>query len=411
MNDVGPSKSGEALIDAVADWLMEQALLGCQLGPLVEGCAERLLSAGIPLWRTSLGFNILHPQYNALNYTWFRETGLEPVGRFVRGEIEPQAWRASPYAHLLTHKLPFIRRRLIGDNALLDFQVLEHFRDQGATDYLAFAVSFRKIGENESNISDGMVGSWITDRPGGFTDGEIRSLIRIQQRLSVACKMAIREQITRNILKAYLGPDAGRRVLEGHIQRGDGETIHSVIWFSDLRNSSRLADTLSPESYISLVNRYFECTAGAVLENEGEVLRFIGDAVLAIFPIERGRTSERSACRKALAAAKEAHSRMVKLNSERAQENAEPLAFGLGLHIGDVMYGNIGVPERVEFSVVGSAANEAARLEGLTKSLGREVLVSERFAKALDIKWEAMGQHDLRGVGEPMTVFSLPAAA
>jgi adenylate cyclase len=411
MSEVNQSVRADALIDSVADWLMDRALVGSEPGPLLEGCAQRLVSAGIPLWRAHLAFNTLHPQYRALGYTWYRDRGLEPVSRFVRNESEIPQWRESPYAHLLKHGLPFIRRRLRGEQALLDFDVLKHFNEQGGADYLAYAVAFREIEEGETEISDGMVGSWITDRETGFTNSEVRALLRIQQRIAVACKMAIREQITRNILAAYLGPDAGRRVLEGHIQRGDGEHIHSVIWFSDLRDSARLADTLSPETFLSLVNRYFECTAGAVLENGGEVLRFIGDAVLAIFPIGKGRMTEKAACKKALAAAREASRRMVEVNRQRALENAGPLAFGLGLHIGDVMYGNIGVPERVEFSVVGSAANEVARLEGLTKTLGREVLVSDRFAQAFDAEWESLGSHDLRGVGQPMEVFALPVAA
>ena len=246
----------------------------------------------------------------------------------------------------------------------------------------------------------------MTDRAGGFVDEDIQALRRIQRRLAVACKMTIREQITRNVLSAYLGPDAGQMVLNGNIQRGDGETIHAVIWFSDLRQSTALADRLAPQDYLDTVNTYFECTAGAVLENGGEVLRFIGDAVLGIYPIREDGYSEVEACEKALAAATEAERRMEALNRTRAEYGEDALDFGLGLHLGDLIYGNIGVPERVEFSVIGPAANEVARLEDLTKILGRRVLVSESFAQALDREWESVGVHALRGVGEPMEVFA-----
>jgi len=255
--------------------------------------------------------------------------------------------------------------------------------------------------------ANGVVGSWATDRPGGFNDNDLQSLLRIQQRLAVACKMVIKEQITENVLSAYLGPDAGKQVLSGQIQLGDGETTHAVIWFSDLRNSSGLADTLPPEDFIILINEYFQCMAGAVLENNGEVLRFIGDAVLAIFPIRDGHANEAEACATALAAARDAVGRMAELNKTRKKDKNDELGFGIGLHVGDVMYGNIGVPERVEFSVVGPAANEAARIETLTKSLGHQVIFSDHFASAIDESWQSLGKHELRGVGEPMEVFYL----
>jgi adenylate cyclase len=171
--------------------------------------------------------------------------------------------------------------------------------------------------------------------------------MRIQQRLAVACKMCIKEQITKNVLSAYLGPDAGEQVLKGQIKLGDGETTHAVIWFSDLRNSSGLADTLQPEEFITLINEYFKGMAGAVLDSGGQVLRFIGDAVLAIFPIRDGHENDGMACATALVAARDAVDRMTVLNKTRKADNKEALGFGIGLHVGDVMYGNIGVPERV----------------------------------------------------------------
>ena len=220
-------------------------------------------------------------------------------------------------------------------------------------------------------MKSGVIGSWLTDRPGGFTDNEVRALLRIQSRLAVTFKVLIKSQIADNILNTYLGPDAGRQVLSGQIQRGDYESIHSVIWYSDMRNSTPLADTLSPEDFFAMVNGYFDCTAGAVIESGGEVLRFIGDAVLAIFPIRKGNLTEKQACQKAMRAMREAERRVRRLNTERARNDQPLVEYGLGLHVGDVMYGNIGVPERLEFSVIGPAANETARLESLTKEIGQ----------------------------------------
>ena len=183
--------------------------------------------------------------------------------------------------HMLSTQIPFLRRRLAGEEAWLDFPVCRDLREQGASDYVAWMVPFGRDGEPGPH-QDGVIGSWSTDRPSGFSDGEIRSLTRIQRRLVVSLKVQIKQQIARTVLATYLGMDAGRQVLDGHIRRGDGEMVHAVIWYSDMRDSTRLADSMAAEDYIKIVNSYFECTAGAVLANGGEVLRFIGDAVLAI---------------------------------------------------------------------------------------------------------------------------------
>jgi len=399
-------EKGNTLIDAVADWLMVQALGSTSAEELLEQCSLRLDAAGIPLFRTSIGFQILHPLYQAVSLIWHRDLGLEEPSQFSGDTAASESWTKSPLYYLVENKLPFLRRRLSGSKAQLDFELLQDLSETGATDYLAYVVLFDRdsFGQFQQN---GIVGSWTTDHPGGFSDDEIQSLMRIQQRLAVACKMFIKEQITENVLSAYLGPDAGRQVLNGQIKLGDGETTHAVIWFSDLRNSSGLADTLPPEEFIALINEYFQCMAGAVLDSGGQVLRFIGDAVLAIFPIREGHASETDACATALKAARDAADRMTALNKSRRKGKKEALGFGIGLHVGDVMYGNIGVPERIEFSVVGPAANEAARIESLTKTLGHQVIFSDHFTNTLDEDWQSLGKHELRGVGAPMEVFYL----
>ena len=169
---------------------------------------------------------------------------------------------------MIETQLPFLRRRLVGEEALLDFPILAELRDKGATDYLAYLVPFSSDPGNLT-VRDGLVGSWATDRPSGFSDLDVRSLLRIERRLAVACKITIKDQIARNVLTAYLGPDAGRRVLEGQIRRSDGETIHAVVWYSDLRESTAMADVLAAEDFLEVLNTYFECTAGAVLAHGG----------------------------------------------------------------------------------------------------------------------------------------------
>jgi adenylate cyclase len=390
-----------ALIDRAADWLMEQALGQTALADLFGGCCERLLGAGIPLSRAHIAFRVLHPLYQVMGMTWLRGSSVESESYILsEGEQPPERLASTPIPHMIRTQLPFLRRRLTGDEATIDFPVLAELRDAGATDYLGYLVHFG------GGPRDRIAGSWTTDRPSGFREQDIRDLLRIQQRLCVASKMRIREQIASNVVTAYLGPNAGRRVLAGQIQRGDGETIHAVIWYSDLRGSTSMADTLPRDDYIRTLNDYFESAGGAVLAQGGEILAFIGDAVLAIFPIDGNAKATTRACERALAACREAQSRLAAVNLKRREAGTNQLEFGLALHLGDVLFGNIGLPERVSFSVIGPTVNEVARLEALTKELGRQVLATGAFARHTSIMWDNLGRHQLRGVGAPLEVLS-----
>ena len=251
-----------------------------------------------------------------------------------------------------------------------------------------------------------MIASWLTDCEAGFSDRDIAALMRIQKRLAVACKVNIKEQVAHNVLDAYLGRNAGERVLRGQIKLGDGEEINAVIWFSDLRGSTPLADSMTKSEFLGVLNDYFEVTAGAVIANGGEVLRFIGDAVLATFPIDDTDQSAERAAHAATDALREANSRLEATNARREGDGEASISFGAGLHVGEVLYGNIGVPERVEFSVIGAAANEAARIESLTKQLGRHVLASRAFVDLHPEPWNSVGLHALRGVGEEVELFA-----
>ena len=407
MSEREGTNAGSVLIDGVADWLMSQALGEADVHDIVGSCCDRLLATGIPLWRGFVSFRILHPKFASVSIIWRRDERSGSVEHIetLHGEaFTSDDWRQSPMNHMLSTQIPFLRRRLTGEEALLDFPVCRDLRDQGATDYVAWMIPFARDDEPGPHL-DGVIGSWATDRPGGFSDRDIRSLLRIQRRLVVSLKVQIKQQIATTVLATYLGMDAGRQVLDGQIRRGDGEMVHAVIWYSDMRDSTHLADTMPAEEFLKTVNSYFECTAGAVLAHGGEVLRFIGDAVLAIFPIRDG--NPQSACELAMDAARDAEGRLDAVNEERASRKLRPLDYGLGLHVGDVMFGNIGVPERLEFSVIGPAANEVARIESLTKTLGRRTLASAEFARAVSRDWESTGEHALKGVGEPLEVMAL----
>lgn len=393
-----PADSANVLVDQISDWLMAEALREPDIVSLVDGTAARVDAAGIPLQRFHISFNMLHPLYRGLAITWRRgaATAFEQLERTVTNE-NPD-WLRSPLKHMLERRLPLLRRRLSGDAAMLDFPLLEDLRDQGATDYFAFLIAFNDAQD------DGLIGSWSTDRPRGFLDGDLRALERIQTRLAVACRMIIRGQVAQNVVQTYLGKGAGRRVLSGQIRRGDGETIPAVIWYSDLRGSTAMAERLDRDSYTDILNCYFGCVGGAVMEAGGEILDFIGDAVLAIFPVD-GK-SPREAAGRALAAAQDAQRRMDGTNAERAGKSLPQLAYGLGLHVGEVMFGNIGTPERLSFSVIGPSVNQVARLESLTKRVGRPVVASRDFVEACAGAWHSLGHHEVAGIAKPIEVFA-----
>lgn len=407
--------TGETLIDELADWLIARALVESKVEEIVEGCAQRLLAAGVPIWRAYVSFRTLHPLFASHTLIWRRGQTIDTMQSLHGDAFSSKEWLESPHLHMLDVDIPYMRRHLVGEEALLDFAVLEEFRDQGATDYLAYVIPFDR-GDEKDLPNPGLIGSWMTDRPSGFSERDVQTLTRIQARLAVTCKMTIKEQLARNVLAAYLGPGAGKQVLNGRIKRGDGEQIHAVIWFSDLRKSTELAESMPLDAFLGVLNDFFEAVAGSVLDHGGEVLRFIGDAALAIFPITDipedcdppSCPAHRAACEQALAAARDAVARMQALNARRENEGEEALGFGIALHVGDVMFGNIGTPGRVEFSVTGPAANMAARIESMCKILGRPLLFSDTFAAILPEQLESVGRHRLEGMRNMPEIFSLP---
>ncbi len=217
-----------------------------------------------------------------------------------------------------------------------------------------------------------------------------------------------------DLLKTYLGERTGERVLAGRTKRGEGEKIHAVIWLCDLRDSTRLSQSIAVEDFFRSLNEFFDCTAGAVLEHGGEILSYIGDAVFAIFdiggterPLREACFPEEGACAAALAAARDARARVDALNQRRKARDEPQLDFGLALHVGDVMYGNLGIAQRMQFTVIGAAANEAARLAGMCKDLGRWVLVSSAFPSCYPNEMVLLGHHTMRGVETPQEIFTL----
>jgi adenylate cyclase len=378
-------------IQPVIDWLIEGARPARLPQDVLANTCQRTVAAGLPLYRVGVFVRTLHPNVLGRAFIWQADTGAVEVSEAAHDLLESETFLKSPIRVVFAEHVE-VRRRLADPACAMDFPILEDLRKEGATDFVAAPLRFVN-GEVHA-------ASFATRRAGGWRDTDLAALRRLLPPFTRVAEIYASMRKAQNILDAYLGPNAGAKVLAGQIKRGDGEDIDAVIWFCDLRDSTPLADSMSRREFLALLNEYFECVLGPVLERQGEVLRFIGDAALAIFPVQ-GRPAE--ACAKALAAAREAFARMDKLNKKRHS----PLRFGIGLHLGELTFGNIGTPSRIEFTVIGAAANEAARIEGLCKRLGVDLLVSARVARALPEAWRSLGSHTLSGVGDKMELFTL----
>jgi adenylate cyclase len=387
------------LMDKVSDWLTKSSLAGDNLEQMVHGFCERLAAAGLPLIRVHLSFSMLHPLYDALSFTWERGRGMQVEGFRKKTGYSSERFLKSPYYHLLSNDLEFLRRR-INPDLPSEFPIFDDLKPFGATDYIAFVQSF---GDNSSR---GMVGSWTTDSPTGFSDDMIDALLRIQRNLAVATKMAVLNKLADNMLTTYLGGDAGKRVLNGQIKRGEGDTIRAALVMADMRGSTKLAETSGREVYIDTLNQFFDAIAAPFNRAGGQILSFLGDGFLAVYPCERHHGPSELACQAALNAAFKATARMSELNKLRRQQNLPEIGYGIGLHVGNVMFGNVGLTDRLTFSAFGSAVNEVQRLQLLTKKYPQQLIASKDFASYCNGNWATLGEEKLAGVRHKLTVLS-----
>ncbi len=386
------------LLDRVSHWLQQAALSGETLENLVQGFCERLAASGLPLNRVHLSFSMLHPLYDALGFTWMRGKGVTVEGyRADNGPGDTNRFLHSPYYYLLSNNLDHMRRQ-IDPATPSEFPVFEDFKALGVTDYIAFVQSF---GES---AGQGMMGSWATDAPDGFSDNVIEALLRIQNSLAVAAKMAVLGKLADNMLTTYLGGNAGKRVLSGQIRRGDGETIRAALVMADMRQSTMLAEKEGRQVYIDTLNQFFDAIATPFNQRGGEILSFVGDGFLAVYPCGRHREPSQVAALAAMGAVRQATARMAELNIDRKRQGLGEVRYGIGLHVGNVMFGNVGLKDRLTFSAFGAAVNEVERLQGLTKKYAHPIVASQAFATYCGGDWTTLGQEKLRGVGQKFTV-------
>lgn len=393
-----PERSNEQKIQAIEQWLVHTMLGDISIIDIFSEFSERINNTLFPLLRSHISMREIHPFIDHTDYTWFRGVGISKNSE-PRPEAERLRWTTSPLFHMVTSFMPEMHCDLTDPEEISRFPIFSEFEAIGATDYVGFLMPFDNL-EIAKMRMDGMVSSWLTDRQGGFTDSEIVSLRRLVALFSAVARIYKRERTLEDVLSAYLGPLAGEQILAGKNQRGDGDVIQAVIWICDLRNSSSLADKLPMSEYLTLLNQFFESMAEAVMAERGEVLKFMGDGFLAIFPTS-SESDITNAVERSLKAAK-----MGKKTLADHPSGAKDLKYGIGIHHGDVMFGNIGAKERLDFSVIGPAVNMASRLQDLTKELDVDLLISAALANRIMEPWRDFPPQTIAGLKSPVEVKS-----
>ena len=401
----------EAFLSELSAWLTQAGLGGTSETDIVSGFCERCVSAGLPLSRTLIFIDTLHPVHEGRLFRWGFGPNEPPVVEYGRTsavsgsdlmDVEVvERWRRSAHYRMLQTGETFLRRRLNAATAD-EFTALQEWLTAGMTDYVAMISRFAP--EGVIGEMDGVYTSWGTTAPDGFDDNHITSLKRVVPYLALAIKSVSLARMTGTLMETYLGRDAGQRVLSGRIVRGTAEKIDAVIWFSDLRGFTRITD-IAPEEVIPLLNDYADAIISAIHQHGGDVLKLIGDGTLAIFTAE----DRLHACTAALSAAIAARNGVAELKKRRAVVRRPVTDMYLGLHVGEVFYGNVGSHDRLDFTVIGPAVNEASRIAAMCRSVDQPVLLSSAFANVGDIKRRlvSVGRYALRGVSHPQELFAL----
>jgi len=358
----------------------------------------RLVGQGIPLWRANLSVGTLHPQILGIGFRWWRDSGMIQEFRVKHGIERHADYLESPMRPAIENGVT-VRHRLEGNpEALERYPLLATFRKAGATDYLACPLAM-SIGRHH-------VVTFATDRPGGFSDACVAAIEGVLPALGLFIQSKTLERRSAVLLDIYLGRTIGRHILAGEIFRGEGRRLRAVLMCVDLRDSTALADRLPGEELVRLLDDYFEAVGAAVHAQGGEILKFVGDGALAIFAPDG--CSEADAAAAALAAGQDLLRRIDITNENRDIVGQDLIRIGIALHLGEVIYGNVGAPDRLDYTAIGPAVNLVCRLEGLTKELKRPLLLSDSFARAHGGTLPSLGRHAMRGLSEPQEVFAPP---
>jgi adenylate cyclase len=382
-------------VGGVVHWLTNDARDERFIDNIFAEMCVRLQAACIPVKRASLHLMIHHPQWLGARMVWV--DGM-PGAEIVR--LDYDVGGRSEYINSPANEIHDgaieVRENLERDLSLgRKHAVYDEMRAKGLTDYVAWPI-YHSLGKRHFV-------TFATDRPGGFDDEHIAGLLKLLPVLALVSEIRIKNRLARTLLETYVGSHAGELILAGATRRGTGTTVRAAIMICDLRDFTRISDNWPRDDVIDLLNGYFDAMSEPIERHGGEILKFIGDGLLAIFPL-----SEPSACANLLRAVSEARQAMTALNEKNAETGRAPLNYGIGVHVGDVMYGNIGSQTRLDFTVIGPAVNMASRLEALTKQLGKPVLLSRAFADLVesDFALERVGEYPVRGFNDPIELFA-----
>ena len=400
---------------AMAGWLAQAGLRNMSLEDLVDGFGRRLNEAGLRIERMFVGMNTLHPMVRARSLIWTSSEGVARHFEFAHADIDSAQIQQSPFAAMLRDGIAELRQPLGGADALPDIPVFDELRDADMTEWMGWVQPFGELTPQVGSPTEAdhaerlwLAVSAATDRPGGFSEEDVAVLREVLPVFGVAAKATSLRGIGHGLLAAYLGNDPASRVLSGTVLRGEVQSVEAVVFFTDLRGFTALADTMPGRELIVLLDDYFNCMVQPVMAHGGEVLKFMGDGMLAAFAVVAGNRAE--VCASALAAAQEVLGRVDALNVERRKAGQPATSLDISLHIGRVLYGNVGSDTRLDFTVIGPAVNEASRIEALCQPLGQALLISQAFAEAATVSRDrlvSLGRHRLRGVREDTELFGL----
>jgi adenylate cyclase len=388
-------KKPATLSDGVVDWLINGTRDERFIDKIFAEMCVRLQQAGIPLARSTLHVLIQHPQWLGARFMWSDGMSEAEIARVDYDVRERSEFIGSPASEMFDGATE-VRENLERDPALGRKHALyDEMRAKGLTDYVGWPL-YHTLGKRH-------LVTFATDRPGGFDETHVAALKNLLPVLALVSEIRIKNRLARTLLETYVGSHAGELILAGATRRGTGTTVRAAIMICDLREFTKISDNWPRDDVIDLLNDYFDAMSEPIARHGGEILKFIGDGLLAIFPL-----SEPSAGANLLHAVTEARQAMIALNARNDGTGRAPLNYGIGVHVGDVMYGNIGSSTRLDFTVIGPAVNMASRLEALTKQLGRTVLLSRDFADLVggQFELERVGKHDVRGFSEPIELFA-----
>ncbi|MEF2553309.1 adenylate/guanylate cyclase domain-containing protein [Aurantimonas sp. A2-1-M11] len=382
------------------DWLVRETRDMRFIDDIFQQLCDRLRAGGPPVARATVHFRIHHPQWLGARILWRAGAPDADIQTYQHGAMETAEYLDSPIA-AVHGGASQVRLRLSREPAAADeYSLFGELRAEGMTDYVAWPL--------EHTLGRRHVVSFASDDPAGFSDADLGFLADLLPAFALVSEIRLKNRLARTLLETYVGPHASDQILAGAITRGSGTTVAAAIMVCDLRDFTRISELWPRDDVIELLNGYFDAVCEPIERHGGEILKFIGDGLLAIFPLDRP-----TACDDLLKALAEAQQAMNVLNEGHVRAGREPLRYGVGIHVGDVMYGNIGSRSRLDFTVIGPAVNAAARLENLTKTVKRPVLLSRAFADRASCSsaLESLGAFPLRGLGEEMEVFAFSATA